>query len=131
MKKISLFVPTSVHLDHYTRDCDRQVEFFLHLQKIPNQFPDVFRDIRVTKSYVSAPVHIEILKEKSETKVSHEITNRGWPSSSKNQNPRKVRVKDKRGDFIMEEQISIELLDEENQEILIYYASTCIIWNQN
>ncbi|CAM8962917.1 unnamed protein product [Rhodiola kirilowii] len=56
---------------------------------------------------------------------------RGRPPGSKNKNPRKVIATDRRDDSIMEEQIPVELQDQENQEILINYASTGIIWNRN
>ncbi|CAM8910135.1 unnamed protein product [Rhodiola kirilowii] len=127
-----------MHLDPYTKDCERQVEKILHLQEIANRLPDAFTDTkRVTKSHipaVNAPVQIEIPREKSENKVNHEITTRpkrGRPHGSKNKNPRKIIATDRRNDSVIEEQIPVELQDQENQEISINYASTGIIWNRN
>ncbi|CAM8902209.1 unnamed protein product [Rhodiola kirilowii] len=137
-KEITWFVPTLMHLDPYTKDCERQVEKILHLQEIANRLPDAFTDTkRVTKSHipaVNAPVQIEIPKEKSENKVNHEIKTRpkrGRPPGSKNKNPCKIIATDRRDDSVMEEQIPVELQDQENQEISINYASTGIIWNRN
>ncbi|CAM8919718.1 unnamed protein product [Rhodiola kirilowii] len=137
-KEITWFVPTLMHLDPYTKDCERQVEKILHLQEIANRLPDAFTDTkRVTKSHiqaVNAPVQIEIPREKSENKVNHEITTRpkrGRPPGSKNKNPRKIIATDRRNDSVIEEQIPVELQDHENQEISINYASTGIRWNRN
>ncbi|RYE23962.1 MAG: hypothetical protein EOP45_06335 [Sphingobacteriaceae bacterium] len=54
-REITWFVPTLLHLDPYTKDCEGEVERIVHLQSIANQLPDAFTDTkRVTKSYIPA-----------------------------------------------------------------------------
>ncbi|CAM8902104.1 unnamed protein product [Rhodiola kirilowii] len=136
-KEITWSVPTLLHLDPYTKDCEGRVQRILHLQEMANQLPDAFTDTkRVTKSHIpaeNAPVQIEIPKGKPANKVTHEITTRlkrGRPPGSKNKNPWKRKGEEKQSDPIMEESIPIEIQNEKDREILINYANTGILWNR-
>ncbi|CAM8877350.1 unnamed protein product [Rhodiola kirilowii] len=136
-KEITWFVPTLLHLDPYTKDCEGRVQRILHLQEMANQLPDAFTDTkRVTKSHIpaeNAPVQIEISKGKPENKVTHEITTRlkrGRPPGSKNKNPRKRKREEKKSDPMVEESIPIEIQSEKDREISINYANTGILWNR-
>lgn len=58
--------PSLSHLDPRTSICDQEVQKIIHLQKIANQMPDAFTDLkRITKSHISAmnvPIRIDVPK---------------------------------------------------------------------
>jgi len=135
-REITWSVPTLLHLDPYTKDCEGEVGRIVHLQGIANQLPDAFTDTkRVTKSYIpaaNAPAQIDVPKGQVENKVTHEVTTRltrGRPFSSKDKNPRKRKGAERQNDPKMEE--CIPEIHEENREISINYANTGIQWNRN
>ena len=76
------------------------MESLIHLQKIANQMPDAFTDLkRITKSHIpieNVPIRIDVPKEPSTTVIDNEsktLLKRGRPLGSKDQNPRKRKIK--------------------------------------
>ena len=92
MKNLSLF-----HIDPYSSTCEQEVQKIIHLQKIANQMPDAFTNLkRITKSDIPAenvPIRIDVPKEPSTSVIANESKThlkRGRPLRSKDQNPRKI-----------------------------------------
>ena len=88
------------HLDPYSSTCEQEVQKIIHLQKIANQMPDAFTDLkRITKSHIPAenvPIRIDVPKGPSTSVIANESKthlNRGRPLGSKDQNPRKRKIK--------------------------------------
>ena len=88
------------HLDPYSSTCEQEVQKIIHLQKIANQMPDAFTDLKwITKSHISAenvPIRIDIPIQLSTSVIateSKELLTRGRPLGSKDQNPRKRKFK--------------------------------------
>jgi len=94
------------HFDHRTKECELKVQRIIHLQKLANQLPYAFTDIkRVTKSHIhaaNAPIRIDIpvgqsnIANESQTRVK-----RGRPVSSKDKNPQ-MRKKEKRQEGLID-----------------------------
>lgn len=134
-----------LHLDPRTKQCEKDVQQIVHLQRIANQIPDAFADTKgVTKSYihaVNAPARIEIPKKQIED--THDVIKRlkrGRPIGSKDKNPRKRKFIEKHDDHKTENEIPTETHDDENallepqtdenREISINYINTGKIWNR-
>ena len=88
------------HLDPYSSTCAQEVQKIIHLQKIANQMPDTFTDLkRITKSHLPAenvPIQIDVPKGPSTSVIANESKThlkRGRPLGSKDQNPRKRKIK--------------------------------------
>ena len=86
------------HLDPYSSTCEQEVQKIIHLQKIANQMPDAFTDLkRITKSHIPAenvPIRIDVPKGPSTSVIANESKahlKRGRPLGSKDQNPRKKK----------------------------------------
>ncbi|GJU30812.1 retrovirus-related pol polyprotein from transposon TNT 1-94 [Tanacetum coccineum] len=137
------------HLDPRTKECEQKFQRIIHLQRLVNQLPDVFTDLkRVTKSHIPAAnalVKIDVPKEHS--KIANEskaCLKRGRPIGSKDKNPRK-----KKGAYNQDGQDEVKdtlegsslrtlhmTVQEEprvpkNEEISINYVMSRKIWNQN
>jgi len=89
------------HLDPHTSICEQEVQKIIHLQKIANQMSDAFTDLkRITKSHIPAknvPIRIDVPVEPSTSVIASESKARlkcGRPLGSKDQNPRKRKLKD-------------------------------------
>ena len=88
------------HLDPYSSTCEQEVQKIIHLQKIANKMPDTFADLkRITKSHIPAenvPIQIDVPKGPSTSVIANEAKThlkRGRPLGSKDQNPRKRKIK--------------------------------------
>ena len=89
------------HLDPYSSTCEQEVQKITHLQKIANQMPDTFIDLKriYTKSYIPAenvPIRIDVPKGPSTSVIANESKTHlkcGRPLGSKDQNPRKRKIK--------------------------------------
>ncbi|KAL5809036.1 hypothetical protein ACOSQ3_029727 [Xanthoceras sorbifolium] len=99
-QEFSWKVPSLIHLDPYTSQCENEVRKIVHLQTIANQLPDAFTDAnRVTKSYIPAanvPARVivpeERYKQLAATESSVARQKRGRPLGSKDTVPRKRKV---------------------------------------
>ena len=64
------------HLDPYSSTCEQEVQKIIHLQKIANQMPDAFIDLkRITKSHIPAenvPIRIDVPKGPSTSVIANE-----------------------------------------------------------
>ena len=94
-KKLSLS-----YVDPCSSTCEQEVQKIIHLQKIANQMPDAFTDLkRITKSHIPAekvPIRFDLPKGPSTSVIANESKThlkRGIPLGSKNKNPRKRNIK--------------------------------------
>ncbi|GJQ91780.1 copia protein [Tanacetum coccineum] len=137
------------HLDPRTKECEQEVQRIIHLQRLANQLPDAFTNLkRIIKSHIpaaNAPVKIDVPKEHS--KIANESKarlKRGRPIGSKDKNPRKKKgACNQDGQVEVKETLegsSIRTLDmtvqeeprvPENEEISINYVMYRKIWNRN
>ena len=64
------------HLDPYSSTCEQEVQKIIHLQKIANQMPDAFTDLkRITKSHIlveNVPIRIDVPKGPSSSVIANE-----------------------------------------------------------
>ena len=84
------------HLDPYSSTCEQEVPKIIHLQKIANQMPDGFTNLkRITKPHIhpkNVPIRIDIPIGPSTSVIVNESKaslKRGRPLGSMDQNPRK------------------------------------------
>ena len=63
------------HLDPYSSTCEQEVQKIIHLQKIANQMPDTFTDLkRITKSHIPAenvPIRINVPRGSSTSVIAN------------------------------------------------------------
>lgn len=151
-KKISWNELSLSHLDPRTKQCELEVQKIIHLQRLANQLPDAFTDLkRVTKSHipaVNAPIKLDV--PKGDNLVANESNarlKRGRPIGSKDKNPRKRKgAKDDDGHIedggnlekplgktsdVTESLIPKETQVPENEEISINYVMSGITWNRD
>ena len=153
--ELSWKVPSLIHLDPYTSQCENEVRKIIHLQAIANQLPDAFTDAtRVTKSYIPAvnvPAQVIIPEKQSKQIIAKESSNarqkRGRPIGSKDIVPRKRKINKSTFSKLtpeelnvpegtqatkvtkspVEERISEEIQECRNEEISINYTRE--LWN--
>ncbi|KAK1570985.1 hypothetical protein Q3G72_010194 [Acer saccharum] len=104
-REFSWKVPSLIHLDPYTSQCENEVRKIVHLQTIANQLPDAFTDVftdatRVTKSHIPAvnvPARVIVPGEQSKQIITKESSTvrqkRGRPLGSKDTVPRRKKTK--------------------------------------
>ncbi|XP_070010529.1 uncharacterized protein [Nicotiana sylvestris] len=87
------------HLDPRASICENEVQKIIHLQRIANQMPDTFTDLkRITKSHIPAenvPICIDVPVGQSSSVIANESKawlKRGRPLGSKDRNPRKRKT---------------------------------------
>ncbi|XP_076952863.1 uncharacterized protein LOC143626771 [Bidens hawaiensis] len=138
------------HLDPRTKQCELEVQRIIHLQRLENQLPDAFTDLkRVTKSHIpdtNAPIKISVPEGPLHIgNGSNARLKRGRPIGSKDKNPRK-----KKGANNKHSQIEVEVIQEkespkktldmmvqdehkvpENKEISINYIMSRKVWNRS
>ena len=75
-RELSWKVPSLIHLDPYTSQCENEVRKIVHLQTIANQLPDTFTDAtKVTKSHIPAvnvPARVIVPEERSKQIIAKE-----------------------------------------------------------
>ncbi|XP_070049679.1 uncharacterized protein [Nicotiana tomentosiformis] len=101
IKRDILWKIPSSHLDPRASICEKEVQKIIHLQKIANQMPDAFTDLkRITKLYILAenvPIRIDISVGQSSSVITNESKahlKHSRPLGSKDQNPRKRKIND-------------------------------------
>ena len=155
-RELSWKVPSLIHLDPYTSQCENEVRRIIHLQAIANQLPDAFTDAtRVTKSYIPAinvPARVIVPEKQSKQMIAKESSitrqKRGRPFGSKDIVPRKRKINKSTFSKLtpeelnvpegtqvtkvtkspMEEGISEKIQECRNEEISINYTRE--LWNR-
>ncbi|XP_070015693.1 uncharacterized protein [Nicotiana sylvestris] len=91
--------PSLSQLDPRASICKKNVQKIIFLQKIANQMPDAFTDLkRITKLHIpveNIPIHIDVPIRQSSSVIANESKarlKRGRPLGFKNRNPRKRKT---------------------------------------
>ncbi|KAJ9553648.1 hypothetical protein OSB04_017693 [Centaurea solstitialis] len=81
------------YLDPQTKQCELKVQKIIQLQRLANQLPDTFTDLKkVTKSHIpAANASIKINVPEGQNNKSRARQKRGRPLGSKDKNPRKKK----------------------------------------
>ena len=100
VREILLKNLSSSHLDPYSSTCEQEVPKIIHLQKIANQMPDGFTNLkRITKPHIhpkNVPIRIDIPIGPSTSVIANESKTHlkcSRPLGSKDQNPKKRKIK--------------------------------------
>ncbi|KAJ9539142.1 LOW QUALITY PROTEIN: hypothetical protein OSB04_031875 [Centaurea solstitialis] len=132
------------YLDPQTKQCELKVQKIIQLQRLANQLPDTFTDLK--KSHVpaaNAPIKINV--PKGQNNKSRARQKRGRPLDSKDKNPRKKKEEliildghievDEMPEKSPEETLDMLVPEEpqvpENKEISINYSMSRKVWNRD
>ncbi|KAJ9546897.1 hypothetical protein OSB04_019440 [Centaurea solstitialis] len=134
------------HLDPQTKQCELKVQKINQLQRLANQLPDTFIDLKkVTKSHVpaaNAPIKINVPEGQNNKSIA--CQKRGRSLDSKDKNPRKKKGANHLDGYIEvnetpekspEETLDMMVPEEpqvlENKEISINYNMSRKVWNRD
>lgn len=113
------FVPTLLHLNHYTKDCEKEGKQYFTYTRISKWTSwCIYWHKRVTKAHIpveNAPKQIEIPKVNFEKKEITTHMKRGRLLDSTNKYSQKRKEVEKQNDLKIEECVSDKIHNERNQ----------------